>query len=167
MSTPEKRAKHAAYMREWKLRHPEYTAYQRAKEREYRENPEFVQRRREQARDWYYRNKERALENVRAWRSANKDRVASFPSRSPERIRLYAIKHNHNRRVWIAGTSAGQVDFDAVVAKANGLCGICREPIDGEYHFDHIVPLARGGKHTTDNLQVAHSLCNRKKWANV
>lgn len=26
--------------------------------------------------------------------------------------------------------------------------------------MDHIIPLARGGLHTEDNLQLAHYLCN-------
>jgi 5-methylcytosine-specific restriction endonuclease McrA len=28
---------------------------------------------------------------------------------------------------------------------------------------DHIIPLARGGSHTWDNVQLAHHLCNSLK----
>lgn len=32
---------------------------------------------------------------------------------------------------------------------------------------DHIVPLARGGSHSADNVQSAHLLCNLRKGARV
>ena len=45
-------------------------------------------------------------------------------------------------------------------------CGICGERPDGlEYHFDHIVPIARGGAHHIGNLQFAHAACNLQKGA--
>ena len=49
-----------------------------------------------------------------------------------------------------------------------GKCYICREPIDLQLHegsleFDHIEPLAVGGKDTDANLALTHSTCNRNK----
>lgn len=60
-----------------------------------------------------------------------------------------------------------------------GICYICNEPCDyddkqitGEGHFvageaypsiDHIIPLARGGKHAWDNVKLAHHRCNSDK----
>lgn len=32
---------------------------------------------------------------------------------------------------------------------------------------DHIIPLAKGGTHTWDNMQVAHIICNSEKGASV
>lgn len=48
------------------------------------------------------------------------------------------------------------------------VCGICAHGVDraarprtaGSASMDHIIPLARGGLHTEDNLQLAHYLCN-------
>lgn len=53
-----------------------------------------------------------------------------------------------------------------------GICGICHEPVteeDGPHRpsMDHIIPLARGGTHTIDNLQLAHLSCNYAKNATV
>jgi 5-methylcytosine-specific restriction endonuclease McrA len=31
--------------------------------------------------------------------------------------------------------------------------------------IDHIVPIAKGGKHVRENLQLAHKLCNQRKGA--
>lgn len=72
-------------------------------------------------------------------------------------------------------------DYDSSVTlkkliKRDGLrCGICGRmcnPFDNTWtdHFgassptlDHIIPLAKGGSHTWDNVQVAHAICNSKK----
>lgn len=50
-------------------------------------------------------------------------------------------------------------------------CGICGRPIDyslppglpGSFEADHIVPVARGGESTLDQLQASHRACNRRK----
>ena len=52
----------------------------------------------------------------------------------------------------------------------SGRCYICRKPIDLQLHegsleFDHIEPLAVGGKDTDTNLALTHSACNRNKGA--
>ena len=52
----------------------------------------------------------------------------------------------------------------------SGKCYICRKPIDLQLHegsleFDHIEPLAVGGKDTDINLALTHSTCNRNKGA--
>jgi len=59
-----------------------------------------------------------------------------------------------------------------------GLCKICGKPCDeqdfvikdgvkicgNDYpSIDHIIPLARGGLHSWDNVQLAHRICNSKK----
>jgi 5-methylcytosine-specific restriction endonuclease McrA len=50
---------------------------------------------------------------------------------------------------------------------ARGLvCGICGGAVPvGDVHIDHIQALANGGPHEESNLQVAHSLCNKRKGA--
>lgn len=56
---------------------------------------------------------------------------------------------------------------ERILAKGNGLCGICGSPIRpyDEVHIDHIVPVARGGSDDDSNLQPAHGSCNRSKGA--
>jgi 5-methylcytosine-specific restriction endonuclease McrA len=62
------------------------------------------------------------------------------------------------------GAATERINFKKILRKANGLCGICQRPFDlFGIDFDHIVPLARGGTHTNDNIQATHSRCNRVK----
>lgn len=51
------------------------------------------------------------------------------------------------------------------------ICQLCNEPTSKSYDkhdpksptIDHIKPLSKGGSHTIDNLQTAHSICNSYK----
>lgn len=54
-----------------------------------------------------------------------------------------------------------------VIERDGMVCGICREPIDGPLHIDHIHPVARGGATVLENLQPAHPSCNLRKGARV
>lgn len=51
------------------------------------------------------------------------------------------------------------------------ICGICKDPVDPEAMWpdqmsaslDHIIPLAKGGAHSRENVQCSHWLCNSRK----
>ncbi len=32
-----------------------------------------------------------------------------------------------------------------------------------EIHYDHVIPLARGGSHTFENIRISHGACNMRK----
>jgi 5-methylcytosine-specific restriction endonuclease McrA len=57
------------------------------------------------------------------------------------------------------------------VFDSNGwICQICFEPVDPDSKdvntratLDHVIPLAKGGKHSYANTQLAHGLCNSTK----
>lgn len=57
------------------------------------------------------------------------------------------------------------------VARGRPPCHLCGGEIDyslphldpGEFVIDHIVPLARGGENTIENVDAAHRHCNRLK----
>lgn len=58
-----------------------------------------------------------------------------------------------------------------IFERDNWICGICQTPVDQSLKFphlqaktlDHIKPLAKGGHHTRDNVQLAHHWCNMSK----
>lgn len=55
----------------------------------------------------------------------------------------------------------------AIIKRDGLLCRLCGGEVEseGDVDIDHIIPSARGGKTTADNLQVTHSSCNRRKGA--
>ena len=58
------------------------------------------------------------------------------------------------------------------ILKMQSICGICGKPVNKKLKppdplapvIDHIIPVAKGGHPSDiDNLQLAHSTCNRQK----
>lgn len=90
---------------------------------------------------------------------ANADARREYQREYERRVQGWAKRYAREK-----GTRTGPIDFDAVLSRAEGLCGICSKPLGAEpMHFDHIVPLSRGGAHVESNLQAAHAFCNRRK----
>jgi len=51
-----------------------------------------------------------------------------------------------------------------VVRRDGQVCAQCRTVVkDDEIEFDHVIPVARGGPTTVENLRVLCRTCNRKK----
>jgi 5-methylcytosine-specific restriction endonuclease McrA len=82
-------------------------------------------------------NADKARRRARDWYQNNKTRAEV-----KDRLRRQA----QNRRARILEVDDG-VDFDAVET----------------HHFDHVIPLSRGGRHSTENIQLAHPFCNWSK----
>lgn len=63
------------------------------------------------------------------------------------------------------------IDPHIVFERDGWRCGICSEAVDPSLEFphprsaslDHIIPLAEGGPHTWNNVQLAHFICNSHK----
>lgn len=63
------------------------------------------------------------------------------------------------------------IEYKIVFERDSGICGICSEVVDATLSrrsrlggtIDHIMPLSRGGRHTYQNVQLAHKGCNSAK----
>lgn len=63
----------------------------------------------------------------------------------------------------------------AIVARAKPACHLCGLAIDFQlknpdpmsFVIDHVVPLAKGGADTIENVRAAHRSCNSKKRARL
>lgn len=79
---------------------------------------------------------------------------------------VYGRQKRSRRRAVLKAAKVGSVDYGLVIQQAEGICAHCNTYIPDlpkMRHVDHIVPLARGGSHTQDNLQLLCQLCNDKK----
>jgi 5-methylcytosine-specific restriction endonuclease McrA len=109
--------------------------------------------------------KARNREYNRIWREKHREELRAYMREyagTPEQ-RLKQRDVKGRRRAREHGTTAGPVNILTLLDSHDGTCGICGQPLDintDVYHLDHIIPLAAGGTHTQNNLQVAHSSCN-------
>lgn len=148
------------YQRRWHVAHWDET-YARAKSRResnrdaylaagrarYEANRELML---EQMRLAYLADPEPKRAAVKAWRKANP------LSRNEMEMR---------RRAKMRGTQIGPVNYAEILAAHGMVCHICGNAIAvrSDLHFDHVVPLSRGGTHTADNILPAHATCNMRK----
>lgn len=109
---------------------------------------------RERLRQFRADNPDKNKEYTRRYRAKKQDQL-----REKGRKRYHDMGGNGYRRHW------------PVLLKRDGpKCGICGghlDPHTEEFHVDHILPVARGGDSSLDNLQLAHPSCNSSKRASL
>lgn len=120
-------------------------------------------------REGYRKNRARKLEEMRAYR-------AKPGYRDEQRVRNQAWwAANPTARADYWATRRARLDFGQAAVRIlratvwerdGGLCRICGlAAVEDDWHLDHIVPLACGGKHDYDNVGVTHPACNLRKGA--
>ena len=85
--------------------------------------------------------------------------VKSYRDKNPDKVREW--KQSRSRR------KHGRLPRGTVKSKQEAQqyrCVYCGTDTSIKFHVDHIVPLALGGKHEPDNIQITCPSCNLKKW---
>lgn len=93
----------------------------------------------------------------------HKGYVAKWKKKNKEVCRA----HDHNKRAR-KKENGGRLSKDIVeklMKLQRGKCACCFLKLENDFHIDHIIPTAIGGKNTDNNVQLLHSSCNLKKHA--
>lgn len=98
-----------------------------------------------------------------AYRAKVSVRSANWQKDNPKRHKQNMVGIQNRRRARKYNTTIGPVDFAQILLDSCGLCGICQKQLDEKLEYDHIIPLAKGGAHTQENIQASHATCNRRK----
>lgn len=179
LADPIRREDSRRQAREWNKENKEYVKERNRARRERirdellaRERAYYVANRariREVAKQWYANHKDRYRSYVEAYRAdpdvrqSARDRALQWRLDNPDRFKDNRREAKARRRITESSARLARVDYKAVRERSDGRCGICREPLGDLVHYDHIIPLSRGGEHSTQNLQLAHPLCNLRK----
>ena len=111
------------------------------------------------------------IEKSKIYRLNNPDKIKAsqkiYRQNNPDKIHAKSSK----RRALEKSAVVENVSRKIVYERDNGICGLCGEIIDINHKsphpksltLDHIIPLSKGGKHSYDNVQVAHYSCNSSK----
>lgn len=106
---------------------------------------------------------EKSRAAVAAWVEKNRARYRevkrAYARKRPELGREKIAR----RRARMRSAGVERVDYNDVLLASGGMCGICGDPLGDTVHFDHIIPVAKGGPHVRSNLQAAHPHCNIRK----
>lgn len=119
------------------------------KQRRYQAAHKAEQRAR--AQQWYLVNRDRHKQIGEVWRLRNPDRDALT------RRRVEAA-----RRANIGSDRISERDWLRLVRRYRHQCAYCDVPVQRP-HMDHVVPLARGGRHTIGNVLPVCGPCNYSK----
>lgn len=78
-----------------------------------------------------------------------------------ERARSRTARGSSRRRGALGGSRLGPA---ALLKKSSGVCYLCSAPLTKyDMHIEHIIPIAKGGTHTDENLAAACATCNSRK----
>lgn len=167
-----------------KARYAQNSEQMRAYQAAYRDrNPEKTAKHRQQSAAWYRTNQRRAYERARALIKAHPERAAIYDRRHYDRHvqesragvdryrRANLIRYREaaaRRRARERAARTETLDYRAIWDRDNGICHICHQPVDrADLHYDHVIPLSKGGPHTYENIKVSHSTCNLRKSAKL
>lgn len=121
----------------------------------------------------YQRERTEAIASARLWETQN-------PERTKKRKRDWELANVGKVKASQAAIRAKRpigsftyAEIQNLLRIQNGLCIGCQCLIVGCYHIDHVIPIARDGTNTIDNIQLLCGKCNRQKsardpyeWAN-
>jgi 5-methylcytosine-specific restriction endonuclease McrA len=165
------RQAHPEKVKEWnQIKHARHGDRYRAQNRaRYHEN---IVQSRAQNNERRKKHAEHHRQSVKDWQKRNPNKVREYSRITYQRTRKRApemlLAKNQRRRARELNTMIGPVDFRAIWERDQGICHICGLFVPPEHcHYDHVIPLARGGTHTMNNIKVSHSWCNRRKAAKL
>jgi len=119
---------------------------------------------RERSRQWHAANRDRAIKSKRAryWADPEAARAASLATYYADKSTV--INRNRATRVRAYGNDVYQVtvrDIRRLFARCDNQCVECGS--QERLGVDHLIPVARGGRHSIGNLTVLCRACNSSK----
>lgn len=140
--------------------------YHRAYNRAYRPIKNAKERER-YATDEAYRQKKKARNKLEDEKHPEnrQGRLRRYRQKNLQQFCEYAVRR-YARKL---GATIDEVDYMRVLERDGLWCYICEQVIDPQARdktklsFDHVIPLARNGAHSEENIKPVHQCCNSRK----
>lgn len=134
----------------------------------------------EYTRAYYKRNSEAVKARQQCYREENSKELAAYRRKyyaenaalcKQRTVRAMQKRREHYgaassasraKRLLATGAHTGE-DILRIYKNQRGLCAACRIPLNGKYHKDHFIPLARGGTNDAANIWILCPPCNLSK----
>lgn len=103
--------------------------------------------------------------------TANSPKAKQWKKGRPETRRAGLRRKTQMRRALMRDPDAQDIDRDEIGIRDGWRCGLCQRRVNRNLPYpnpmsaslDHIVPLSKGGKHASENVQISHLRCNMAK----
>ena len=90
----------------------------------------------------------------------NRSSINKWSRENPESSR----KAGANRRARKRDSFVESIDREVLYNLCGGICYLCGKRVGrNSWHIEHVVPLAKKGKHSYKNTAIAHPSCNERK----
>lgn len=98
--------------------------------------------------------------------------MAQYMNSHYGQLRSAVLARTHIHRARLYNVPTERIDIRYLCERDKWRCGICHKPVKRKSKhkrdplgpsIDHIIPLTKGGSHTTANTQLAHLRCNLSK----
>lgn len=116
-----------------------------------------------------HKHQPKEYENTCVWcgKVFKSNRISKYCSHSCK-IKARDTKKLHHRPYKTNNSSDIRIYRNKIGERDNWICNICGKPVDKNLKYpdpmspslDHIIPLSKGGKHSEDNIHIAHLRCN-------
>lgn len=102
------------------------------------------------------------------WRNSNRDKVnassRSWAKKNRPKRRALEAKRRLLETAAAINLKSIKAWMQRVLDSESAVCYYCQNTVEKEnIHFDHIIPLSKGGNHSPDNLCVSCATCNQSK----
>lgn len=94
-------------------------------------------------------------------RDCEKETYNAWSKVNPETTRARA--HARRARLVAASGRHSGADVKQQYKRQQGVCYWCKVPLNGDFHVDHLIPLAKGGTNGPENIVCACPTCNLSK----
>ena len=125
-----------------------------------------------------------ANKRLNRWLNSNQKLLGTYQRylnfQELERQTELARKGGHTRRLRILENGSSYYSVIQVLTTYGKNCHICNHPIDlkasrrvgiGDWllglHIDHLIPIAKGGPDTLENVRPSHAICNLRKGSSL
>lgn len=88
----------------------------------------------------------------------SRERNKKYRKENPEKVREWTAKRKNAK---IGRLPKGTIKSKKEIQ--NNKCVYCKTDISITFHVDHIIPLAKGGTHEPNNIQILCPTCNLRK----
>lgn len=151
--------------------HQRYYATHRDQYRQYHQRRQILQREyiRQYLQEYYVAHRDQHRQRTRIYHITHRAQIQR------QRRMDYILHKNkyteraRRREANMRGVTIGEVSYHRILRRDGMHCYICSQPILAHHilHFDHVIPLSRGGAHSEENIKPTHQQCNSRKFTKL